>query len=63
MAMKCERCGKGAQYGHHVSHAKNRTKRKFKPNLKRVTVKVNGVKKRMTLCIKCLKAVKKEAQV
>jgi large subunit ribosomal protein L28 len=60
MAMKCQECGKGVQYGHHVSHAKNRSKRVFKPNLKRVTVKVKGVKRRMVLCVKCLKAVKRE---
>ena len=60
MSMKCVKCGKGSQYGHHVSHAKNRTKRKFKPNLKRVTIKVDGVKKRMTLCTTCVKMVKKE---
>ena len=60
MAMKCQQCGKGVQYGHHVSHAKNRSKRVFKPNLKRVTIKVEGVKRRMMLCIKCLKMVKRE---
>jgi len=59
MAQKCQQCGKGVQYGHHVSHAKNRVKRVFKPNLKRVTVKVEGGKKRMVLCTKCLKTVKK----
>ncbi len=57
--MKCVKCGKGGQRGHHVSHAKNRTKRVFKPNLKRATVKVDGVKQRMMLCTKCLKKVKK----
>ena len=57
--MKCIKCGKGVQYGHHVSHAKNRTKRVFKPNLKRVTVTEDGVKKRMVLCAKCVKLVKK----
>ncbi len=61
MAMKCVKCGKGAQSGHHVSHAKNRTKRKFKPNLKRATIKVDGVKRRLMLCTKCLKKAKKES--
>lgn len=57
--MKCVKCGKGVQYGHHVSHAKNRVKRVFKPNLKRVTLMEDGVKKRMMLCTKCVKLVKK----
>jgi large subunit ribosomal protein L28 len=61
MAMKCQQCGKGVQYGHHVSHAKNRTKRLFKPNLKRVTLMVDGAKKRMMLCTKCVKKVKQAA--
>ena len=60
MALKCDQCGKGVQHGHHVSHAKNRTKRLFKPNLKRVTVRIKGEKKRMMLCTKCLEKIKKE---
>ncbi|HCS78193.1 TPA: 50S ribosomal protein L28, partial [Patescibacteria group bacterium] len=31
--MKCANCGKGIMIGHRVSHAKNRTRRIFKPNL------------------------------
>jgi len=60
MAQRCQKCGKGVQYGHFVSHAKNRTKRRFKPNLKRATVMVEGKKKRMTLCVSCLKLTKKK---
>ena len=33
MSMKCELTGKAYQSGNNVSHAKNRTKRKFYPNL------------------------------
>ena len=33
MAKRCEICGKEPQYGHHVSHAKNRVNRRFEPNL------------------------------
>ena len=61
MAQKCQKCGKGVQYGHYVSHAKNRVKRVFKPNLKRVTLTVAGKKQRLVLCSKCLKKAKKEA--
>jgi large subunit ribosomal protein L28 len=59
MAMRCQKCGKGVQYGHYVSHAKNRVKRVFKPNLKRVSIMVNGKKTRLVLCAQCVKAVKK----
>jgi large subunit ribosomal protein L28 len=61
MAQKCDNCGKGVQYGHHVSHAKNKVNRVFKPNLKRVTMMVDGVKKRLTLCAQCVRTVKKKA--
>ena len=38
MSRKCELTGKGAMSGNNVSHAKNRTKRKFLPNLNNVTL-------------------------
>ena len=37
MSMRCELTGKSFQTGNNVSHAKNRTKRRFKPNLQRIT--------------------------
>jgi len=33
MSRRCELTGKSAQTGHHVSHANNKTKRRFQPNL------------------------------
>ncbi len=38
MARRCELTGKGTQFGHNVSHAKNRTNRRFVPNLQKVTL-------------------------
>ena len=38
MSRKCELTGKAAMSGNNVSHAKNRTKRKFLPNLNNVTL-------------------------
>ena len=37
MAMRCELTGKMFQSGNNVSHAKNRTKRRFLPNLQNIT--------------------------
>ena len=37
MTMKCELTGKSFQTGNNVSHAKNRTKRRFLPNLQNIT--------------------------
>ena len=60
--MKCENCGKGVMYGHNVSHAKNRTRRLFKPNLHSAKVVIEGIGKRLRLCTKCLRRAKKEMQ-
>ena len=38
MSRSCELTGKGVQSGNNVSHANNRTKRKFLPNLCDVTL-------------------------
>lgn len=56
----CENCGKGVLKGHKVSHAKQRTRKFSKPNLQTAKIMVNGVRKRMVLCTKCLKTLKKE---
>ena len=39
MPKKCELTGKIPMKGHNVSHANNKTKRRFLPNLKKVTFK------------------------
>ena len=38
MARRCELTGKAVLSGHYVSHANNKTKRKFRPNLSEVAV-------------------------
>lgn len=38
MTRRCEITGKGAQSGNNVSHANNRTKRKFNPNLQNASL-------------------------
>jgi large subunit ribosomal protein L28 len=42
MARKCDICGKGPQFGNRVSHAHNKTRHKFLPNLH--SIKIDGVK-------------------
>ena len=44
MSKKCELTGKSPLKGHKVSHANNKTKRKFLPNLKKVTFKSDVLK-------------------
>jgi len=38
MSRRCELTGKGPMVGNNVSHAKNRTRRRFLPNLQDVTL-------------------------
>lgn len=38
MSRRCELTGKGPMVGHNVSHANNKTKRRFLPNLVEVTL-------------------------
>jgi large subunit ribosomal protein L28 len=56
MAYACSVCGKKAQRGNNVSHAKNRTKREFKPNLQRVRALVNGNAKHIRVCTDCIRS-------
>jgi large subunit ribosomal protein L28 len=38
MSRRCELTGKGPMVGHNVSHANNKTKRRYLPNLQEVTL-------------------------
>jgi large subunit ribosomal protein L28 len=58
MAKRCEICGKGPQFGNNVSHANNRTRRRFDPNLQSVRALINGAAQRIKVCTRCLKAGK-----
>ncbi len=58
MAKSCEVCGKGPQFGNRVSHANNRTKRRFEPNLQTVRALISGTVRRIRVCTRCLKAGK-----
>ena len=56
MARVCDVCGKGPITGHNVSHANNKTPRRWYPNLQRVRVVVNGVVRRIRVCTQCIKS-------
>ena len=49
MSKRCELTGVSPLKGHNVSHANNKTKRSFLPNLKKVTFKSDMLKKNITL--------------
>ncbi len=56
---KCEICGRGPQFGHNVSHSMKATNRRWNVNVQRVTLIVDGKKKRMNVCTSCLKSMSK----
>ena len=58
MSKVCEICGKHAVAGRSVSHSHRSVNRKFKPNIQRVTVVVDGKKRKMNVCSTCLKSGK-----
>lgn len=58
MSRVCEVCGKSTLFGNNVSHAKNRTRRTWRPNLIEVKTKVDGRIRKVKLCARCLKAGK-----
>ena len=51
MSKKCEITGKIPMKGHNVSHANNKTKRKFLPNLKKVKFKSEILKRSLKLTV------------
>ena len=51
MSKKCELTGKIPLKGHNVSHANNKTKRKFEPNLKKVKFKSEILKRNLRLTV------------
>lgn len=63
MAYTCEYCHKGRVYGHAVSHAKNRVRRAFLPNLQRLKVLKNGIILRVRWCTSCIKRLKKDGKM
>ena len=46
MSKVCEICGKHPVAGRSISHSHRVTNRVFRPNIQRVTIKVNGVAKK-----------------
>ncbi|MGH7231132.1 MAG: 50S ribosomal protein L28 [Nitrospiraceae bacterium] len=56
MAYTCDLCSKRRQAGHNVSHANNKTKRVFHPNLQTVRAMIDGAVKRIRVCTRCLRS-------
>ena len=62
MARNCEICGKGPSTGNNVSHANNKTKRRFLPNLRVVRITLeDGTTKKIKVAASTLRTMKKGA--
>jgi large subunit ribosomal protein L28 len=55
---RCFTCGKGVAFGNNVSHANNKTRRVWRPNLQVARVVVDGKITKVKVCTKCLSAGK-----
>jgi large subunit ribosomal protein L28 len=58
VAFTCDLCSKRRQSGNNVSHANNKTRRRWLPNLRRVHVEENGERKHIRVCTRCISAGK-----
>jgi large subunit ribosomal protein L28 len=55
---RCYCCDKGVAYGNNVSHANNKTRRTWKPNLQVVRTLAEGKVIKVKVCTRCLAAGK-----
>lgn len=58
MAKVCLICGKSKSSGFSISHSNIKTKRKWRPNVHKIKVLLDGKVKRANVCTRCLKAGK-----
>ena len=56
MAATCAVCGKGPVFGNNVSHAHNKTKRRWNPNLQSVRAIKDGQVKKIKVCSRCIRS-------
>ncbi len=61
MARRCSVSGKGPMVGNNVSHAHNKTKRRFLPNLRTVRITLeDGTTKKIKISAKELRTMRKK---
>jgi large subunit ribosomal protein L28 len=54
----CYVCSKGVAFGNNVSHANNKTRRTWKPNLQVARIVEDGKTIKIKVCTRCLNAGK-----
>jgi large subunit ribosomal protein L28 len=55
---RCYVCNKGPTFGNNVSHANNKTRRTWLPNLRRVHVLTDEGPRHVKVCTRCISAGK-----
>ena len=63
MSRVCSVCGKKQSVGYQISHAHNKTKRLWRPNLQKVRTQTPKGTKQVLVCTRCIRSgkVKKAA--
>lgn len=65
----CQVCGKATSFGRNIRHKHSgkwqrkapRTSRTFRPNTHKQLVTIDGVRRRRTICTRCLRTQMKQA--
>ena len=52
----CFICKKGVNFGNMISHSHRRSNRAFNPNIQKVKAVVDGAKKKICVCTRCLRS-------
>ena len=62
MARRCELTGKGVMTGNNVSHAHNKTRRRFIPNVQNMALhsEALGHSVRLKVCVSALRSIEKK---
>lgn len=56
---KCEVCGRGPQFGNHVSFSQRHVKRRWNPNVQKRRVVIGDRMREVHICANCLKTLNK----
>jgi large subunit ribosomal protein L28 len=56
MSRICAICGKGPSFGNNVSHANNKTRRIWNPNLQKVKALQQGTVRSIKVCTRCIRS-------
>ncbi|WP_376797219.1 50S ribosomal protein L28 [Thermogemmatispora sp.] len=59
MAGRCDLCQRKPMYGNKVSHSQRHTRRRFVVNVQRRRLEINGVRRRVHVCTRCLRTMLK----